>query len=316
VVGVGDAENDYAFLNVCECSVAVANALPGLKAQVDWVTRMENGGGVCEVIEELIANDLTRREDDWKRHRILLGSKGDPDEAWLSPRGPNMLVVGTSTTRRSLAASTFVERLCDKCYQVCVIDPDADCECVEHAITVGNAERGPDIEEIMNVLSTPRPNALVSLQALPMAQRRRFFDEMLPPLQRLRFETGRPDWLIINESQQLITAAGHATDANSWGRMERTVFVTSDTQLLPESVLKSVGTLLVVGTDPIASLDRFCRSLNLAVPPLAGLTPEDDEALVWPMSRGQQIYASKIARRGTDPHASTLNLAAGRAIQL
>ena len=26
-VGVGDAENDHAFLNICECSVAVANAL-------------------------------------------------------------------------------------------------------------------------------------------------------------------------------------------------------------------------------------------------------------------------------------------------
>src|SRR5439155_10184033 len=28
VVGVGDAENDHAFLSACECSVAVANALP------------------------------------------------------------------------------------------------------------------------------------------------------------------------------------------------------------------------------------------------------------------------------------------------
>src|SRR5262249_54954321 len=31
VVGVGDAENDHAFLNLCEFSAAVANALPTLK---------------------------------------------------------------------------------------------------------------------------------------------------------------------------------------------------------------------------------------------------------------------------------------------
>jgi hypothetical protein len=31
VVGVGDMENDHAFLRLCECSVAVANALPMLK---------------------------------------------------------------------------------------------------------------------------------------------------------------------------------------------------------------------------------------------------------------------------------------------
>jgi haloacid dehalogenase-like hydrolase len=31
VVGVGDAENDHAFLGLCECSAAVANAFPALK---------------------------------------------------------------------------------------------------------------------------------------------------------------------------------------------------------------------------------------------------------------------------------------------
>ena len=34
VVGVGDAENDHAFLGLCECSVAVANALDTLKERV------------------------------------------------------------------------------------------------------------------------------------------------------------------------------------------------------------------------------------------------------------------------------------------
>ena len=38
VVGVGDAENDHAFLRSCECAVAVANALPTLKEAADIVT--------------------------------------------------------------------------------------------------------------------------------------------------------------------------------------------------------------------------------------------------------------------------------------
>lgn len=33
VVGVGDAENDHAFLGLCECSIAVSNALPALKEE-------------------------------------------------------------------------------------------------------------------------------------------------------------------------------------------------------------------------------------------------------------------------------------------
>ena len=50
VVGIGDAENDHAFLQICECSVAVANALPSIKERVDLVTTADHGAGVVELI--------------------------------------------------------------------------------------------------------------------------------------------------------------------------------------------------------------------------------------------------------------------------
>lgn len=59
VVAVGDAENDHAFLNISECSVAVANALPILKEKVDIVTEGSRGDGVIELIDKLIASDLS-----------------------------------------------------------------------------------------------------------------------------------------------------------------------------------------------------------------------------------------------------------------
>jgi hydroxymethylpyrimidine pyrophosphatase-like HAD family hydrolase len=59
LVGVGDAENDHAFLESCECSVAVANATPGLKEQVDFVTEAARGAGVVELIDLLIDRDLS-----------------------------------------------------------------------------------------------------------------------------------------------------------------------------------------------------------------------------------------------------------------
>jgi hydroxymethylpyrimidine pyrophosphatase-like HAD family hydrolase len=55
VVGVGDAENDEAFLAMCGCGVAVANALDSLKAVATHVTAGENGVGVQEVIESMIS---------------------------------------------------------------------------------------------------------------------------------------------------------------------------------------------------------------------------------------------------------------------
>jgi len=58
-VGIGDAENDHAFLRMCGFSVAVANALPTLKASTDWTTVGARGDGVVEVIDRLLADDLT-----------------------------------------------------------------------------------------------------------------------------------------------------------------------------------------------------------------------------------------------------------------
>lgn len=57
-VGVGDAENDHAFLSICARSVAVANALQSLKDRADWTTQGDHGAGVAEVIDHLIRNDL------------------------------------------------------------------------------------------------------------------------------------------------------------------------------------------------------------------------------------------------------------------
>jgi hypothetical protein len=58
-VGIGDAENDRAFLSLCECGVAVANALDMLKQGADVVTKGARGAGVVEIIDQLIASDLS-----------------------------------------------------------------------------------------------------------------------------------------------------------------------------------------------------------------------------------------------------------------
>ena len=68
VVGVGDAENDHAFLALCGCSVAVANALPTLKSAADIVTTAEQGAGFVELAEELLRDDLASRASQRQRH--------------------------------------------------------------------------------------------------------------------------------------------------------------------------------------------------------------------------------------------------------
>jgi len=59
VVGVGDAENDHAFLEGCGFAVAVANALPMLKERADFVTKGARGDGVIELSDMILADDLS-----------------------------------------------------------------------------------------------------------------------------------------------------------------------------------------------------------------------------------------------------------------
>jgi hypothetical protein len=58
VIAVGDAENDHAFLRICGCGIAVANALPTLKERADFVTMRPHGEGVTELIDQLLVNNF------------------------------------------------------------------------------------------------------------------------------------------------------------------------------------------------------------------------------------------------------------------
>ena len=58
MAGVGDAENDHAFLSMCGCAVAVANALPTIKQRAHYITQGRNGAGVAELIDGILADSL------------------------------------------------------------------------------------------------------------------------------------------------------------------------------------------------------------------------------------------------------------------
>jgi HAD superfamily hydrolase (TIGR01484 family) len=58
VVGIGDAENDHALLDLCGCGAAVANAVPALKERAHWVAKSIAGAGVVELIDDFTQKRL------------------------------------------------------------------------------------------------------------------------------------------------------------------------------------------------------------------------------------------------------------------
>ena len=58
VVGIGDGENDHAFITHCELAVAVADAIPSLQEAADVVTRGGGSAGAVELVDGLLRDDL------------------------------------------------------------------------------------------------------------------------------------------------------------------------------------------------------------------------------------------------------------------
>lgn len=69
VVAVGDAENDHAFMRVCGCSAAVANALASVKEDADIRLTAPHGAGVADLVAMICREDarLLRRSDETRR---------------------------------------------------------------------------------------------------------------------------------------------------------------------------------------------------------------------------------------------------------
>jgi hydroxymethylpyrimidine pyrophosphatase-like HAD family hydrolase len=57
IAGIGDAENDIAFLMRCGTAAAPANALDSVKAVCDFVTRGDHGHGVAEFARRILESD-------------------------------------------------------------------------------------------------------------------------------------------------------------------------------------------------------------------------------------------------------------------
>src|SRR6185295_18271721 len=126
VVGVGDAENDHAFLARCECGVAVDNAIPSLKEAADYVTAAARGDGVAELVDMMLADDLAQLAPRLGRHDLPLGHDVEGRPVTVPAYGATVLIAGTSGGGKSTIVTGLIERLAEKGYQHCVVDPEGD----------------------------------------------------------------------------------------------------------------------------------------------------------------------------------------------
>jgi HAD superfamily hydrolase (TIGR01484 family) len=309
IVGIGDAENDHAFLELCECAVAVANALPALKKHADFITHGSHGDGVAELIDQLVVDDLAPLEGRLRRHYVHLGQDRAEKDVSLPPYGVNVLIAGPSGSGKSTVATALLERLADARYQFCVVDPEGDYEAFEETVALGTHERGPSTEEVLKLLQNPKQSAVVNLVGMPIADRPAFFLALLPRLADLRIRLGRPHWLIVDEAHHLLPTSWPAADS-MLRQLAPLMLITVHPDQVSPAALDLVTTAIAVGASPAATLAEFAHALNLA-PPAAAEAPDAAEVLAWFRNESQSAVPVLPTRGRAERRRHTRKYAEG-----
>ncbi|SDI61143.1 HAD-IIB family hydrolase [Nonomuraea jiangxiensis] len=275
VVGVGDAENDHAFLTAAECGAAVANALPALREASDLRLAGENGAGVSELAEMLMSGELDAIEVP--RRAVLLGHRGD-DEVRLPPYGVGLMVAGPSGSGKSTVTTALLERLAGTGYQCVVVDPEGDYAEFPDVTVLGDPDRVPGVEEVLRVLRQPGQSVVVNLIGLQLRDRPGYFAELLPRLASLRAALGHPHWLVVDEVHHLMPAELRTVPLREAGDVGSLLMITVHPDAVSPAALHLMTHTLAVGKEPEATLAAFARAAGHDAP---RLEPTEGDLALW-----------------------------------
>jgi hydroxymethylpyrimidine pyrophosphatase-like HAD family hydrolase/energy-coupling factor transporter ATP-binding protein EcfA2 len=300
VVGIGDAENDQAFLSACGCAVAVENALPSVKAKADLVVA-DHGAGVVELAHLLTETDLRLPEARIPRRQPLLGVRPDGSALNLSPF-ETTLITGSSGAGKSTIVTALLERMRDLSFQFCVVDPEGDYSELPEAVVAGDARQEPRMSEVKGLLAKPDVSAVVNLLAIDPAERPRFLARFLPEIAKLRAETGRPHWIVIDETHHCLPAKWDPAPITLPRHLPAAIAVTVHPEEISRDFLEAVSTVVGVGDGSLAAIAKFCRATGRD-PPKTGPELGEDQVHVWTRGGGMEVVTVAKPKERQKRHA-------------
>ena len=295
IAAIGDGENDHAMLTYSEYAVAVENAVPMLKETADRTTVGDHGHGVIELINELVENDLAVADRSVARHRIALGTQENGGDITFQPARQNLLLAGTSGSGKSTLATGLLERLGERGYQLCVIDPEGDYENFPQAIVLGTAQDGPSHAEILTALANPNNHVVVNLVGLPLQDRPSFFLTLSPKLQELRSKSGRPHWMLVDETHHLLPVDGNPTAPGLMKDLAGMIYVTVHPDHIEHSILKTVDIVFALGKSPDETLKQYCAAIQQPAPAATAARLQPGRAIMWNRASGETPFVLEIA---------------------
>jgi hypothetical protein len=286
VVAAGDAENDLAFMRVCGCAAAVANALEPVKAAANVVTAAARGAGVAELIAGWLADEARLLSAAIDRHSIPIGKSIDDErEIFLKPDGGSVLITGASGGGKSTLATALLERLASEKFQLCVFDPEGDYAGFGEAVSFGDANTAITSEAVLAAVQKLGTNVTINLLGSGVQDRPGVFASLLPGVLAIRAKYGRPHWILVDEAHHMLPRAGGPADEVRLDTRTPIVFVTVHPDTLASSVLEGVGAVLLIGRDGANLIEPLSRAFGRPCPAMPERGPEVGEAIYWACRR-------------------------------
>jgi hypothetical protein len=209
------------------------------------------------------------------------------------------MIAGTSGAGKSTLATGLLEQLMHRDYQFCIIDPEGDYSQMEGVTILGDAQRAPSITEIVEVLANPQQSAVANLLGVKLADRPGFFVGLFARLLELRSQTGRPHWLVVDETHHLLPDTLEPTALTLPAEPHGMLLLTVHPESVMKPLLASVGTVIAIGATPRETLAAFASAVDIAAPDVDPTPLSAGDGLAWLRTPGHEL--PPIHFKGTAP---------------
>jgi hydroxymethylpyrimidine pyrophosphatase-like HAD family hydrolase len=199
MVAFGDAENDLPLLALAELGVAARGAVPAVAAVADERLSRPGPEGVAHWIDGLLARGGVVPTPP--RRAVALGHDARGAPATVPASGRHVLVSGDPRSGKSWLAGLVVERLLERGYRVCVLDPEGDHETLGErpgVLVVGNEMPLPPAARLPALLA--HTSVVATLAKIDHAGKLAWVDTALAALASARLATGLPQWILVDEA--------------------------------------------------------------------------------------------------------------------
>lgn len=311
LVAIGDGENDHAFIDVCECAVAVSNAVPSLCERADFVTTAPAGAGVLQVAEALLRDDFAAAGARLRRHHLSLGVTASNEPLLVPSYGQTLLVSGASGAGKSTFATGFLEQVGRCGYQYCIVDPEGDYERFEGVVSLGNPQQAPLIADIAKLLEDPEADVAVNMLGIKLEDRPAFFRELFATLSAMRTRLGRPHWLVVDEAHHLLPNTDAHASVVPADQHQGLMLITVHPVRIARALLERVNVLVAIGEEPAETLRTFAQAAGLGVPSIALQPQQPGEAVAWLRGAREEIVSFDYEQPATERRRHRRKYAAG-----